>query len=293
MPQSTRETHASFFPPQQAFSEPRITAEIQITRLSILPEACPSHRPLDRHLWPSTPHCWDAGCFVLRSLTQVSSTTCLPVFPDPALSRKSLEDLSSACPLKFPRGSTLPGCPYSETSREFRGLCVSHSGASWADSPFHDFFRLFQDPPHPRFGPQISQSHDLQRPCSVPSGQSGSAGVTQPRNVLTSSLCAAHLPALLEHSLAHLQRMFSLSLHRWLVPTPTLPLAPKAALQGLSGLDVSHQYPTHSPQCPGHPSVLHLSATSESSPAQLQPPSRHSHSDMAASPAFQEANPPF
>lgn len=64
------------------------------------------------------------------------------------------------------------------------------SGASWADNPFHDFFGLFQDPPHPGFGPQISQSHDLQRPCSVPSGQRGSAGVTQPRNVLTSSLCA-------------------------------------------------------------------------------------------------------
>lgn len=91
------------FPPQQAFPEPRTTAKIQITQLSALPEARPSHRPLDRHLWPSTPRCWDAGYFVLRSLTQVSPNACLPVFLD----LLSLGSLCRTFPLPLP--SSFPG----------------------------------------------------------------------------------------------------------------------------------------------------------------------------------------
>lgn len=133
MSQSTREIHTSFFYHSKPFQNQEQLQRYRSLN-STLPEARPSHRPLDRHLWPRIPHCCDAGCSALRSLTQVSRTTCLPVFLD-LLSRKPLEDLSSASPLKFPRGSTLPGCLYSETSCELRSFAFRTVGPAGQTTP--------------------------------------------------------------------------------------------------------------------------------------------------------------
>lgn len=163
-----------------------------------------------------------------------------------------------------------------------------HCGASWADSPFHDFFGLFQDPPLPGFGPQISQSHDLQRPCSVPFGQSGSAGVTQPRNVLTSSLCAPACSAGTQPG-----------------PPPADVFLVSAQVACANSHPNSRPAPCSKGCCsprtqragckPLIPLHIHRSgqAVDQLYTAQLQSPSRRSHSDMPASSAFQEANPPF
>lgn len=102
MSQSTREIHTSFFHHSKSFQNQELLQRYRSLN-STLPEAHPSHRPLDRHLWPRIPHCCDAGCFVLRSLTQVSRTTCLPVFLD----LLSLGSLWRIFPLPLP--SSFPG----------------------------------------------------------------------------------------------------------------------------------------------------------------------------------------
>lgn len=103
MSQSTREIHASFFHHSKPFQNQEL---LQRSRSLNSPHSLkprPSHRPLDRHLWPSTPCCWDAGYFVLRSLTQVSPNACLPVFLD----LLSLGSLCRTFPLPLP--SSFPG----------------------------------------------------------------------------------------------------------------------------------------------------------------------------------------
>lgn len=79
-------------------------------------------------------------------------------------------------------------------------------------------FKIFPSPGCP----QISLSHHLQTRSHL--AKASRVGVTQSRNVLTSSPCVRTCLHCW-NSLAQLWRMFSLSLHRWPVPTLTLTLS--------------------------------------------------------------------
>lgn len=163
---------------------------------------------MDSPSWPSTPYDLHGWC--LSSLGLTSSCLCFP-------GCSILGRLSRAFPLPFPSSFPAPTClavsvqPQAMNLGALLGRKQPLPGLLWVCSG-----------PSP---PQAPVPH-LPEPSS-PNALShlGKArvGVTQSRNKLTSS--PAHLPALLEHSLAQLRRMFSLSLHRWPVPTLTLNLS--------------------------------------------------------------------
>lgn len=124
----------------------------------------------------------------LLIFSSMSLTFCLG-FPGSS----TLGRLCRAFPLSFSSGFPALTCLAVSIQPRAMNSGDLHFAASWAEnSPFHDSFGFSQDLLLPRLqSPNLPESSSPNTVlCPIWAGKAGRVGVTQPRNELTSSLCA-------------------------------------------------------------------------------------------------------